>query len=101
MSKAKQKNDISIFLDVAGKITQIPVPNRTKVPVLAYLVSKFEEDRFYSEKEVNEVISAWHNFGDYFILRRLLIDHKFLARTPDGARYWVIQRENEMVISNG
>ncbi len=95
MSKNKHEIDISIFLDDAGKITQIPVPNRTKIPVLAYLDSKFEENRIYREKEVNEIINSWHSFEDYFILRRLLIDYKFLERTPDGARYWVREKDNE------
>ena len=94
MPKAKKIN-ISIFLDDGGKIAQIPVPNRTKIPVLAYLVSKFEEDRIYNEKEVNEIIDAWHTFGDYFILRRLLIDYKLLERTSNGAKYWVVKKEDE------
>ncbi len=91
-----KKINISVFLDDAGKIVQIPVPNRTKIPVLAYLASKFEEDRIYSEKEVNGIIDAWHTFGDYFILRRLLIDYKFLDRTPSGAKYWVIKKEGDI-----
>lgn len=95
MGKAKKKINISAFLDDTGKIAQIPVPNRTKIPVLAYLAGKFEEDRIYSEKEVNEVIDEWHTFRDYFILRRLLIDYKFLGRTLDGAKYWVIKKEEE------
>lgn len=95
MSKRKHEIDISVFLDDAGRITQIPVPNRTKIPVLEYLNSKFEENRIYREKEVNEIISSWHSFGDYFILRRLLIDYKFFERTPDGAGYWVRKIENE------
>ncbi len=82
-------------MDEAGKIVQIPVPNRTKIPVLAYLAGKFEKERIYSEKEVNGIINAWHTFGDYFILRRLLIDYKFLDRTPDGARYWVVKKEDD------
>ncbi|KJS83828.1 MAG: hypothetical protein JM58_11905 [Peptococcaceae bacterium BICA1-8] len=95
MGKTKKEINISVFLDDAGKIVQIPVPNRTKIPVLAYLASKFEEDRIYSEKEVNEIIDGWHTFGDYFILRRLLIDYKFLGRTPNGAQYWIIKKANE------
>ena len=95
MSAAKKKINISIFLDNAGKIAQVPVRDRTKIPVLSYLADKFEEDRIYSEKEVNEIISTWHNFGDYFMLRRLLIDYKFLERTPDGAKYWVAKKEDE------
>jgi hypothetical protein len=92
ISGPHQKN-ISRFLDEGGKITQIPVPNRTKIPVLAYLACKFEQERTYSEKEVNGIIDSWHTFGDYFLLRRLLIDYKFLKRTPNGAEYWVAQRE--------
>jgi hypothetical protein len=95
MSTAKKKNSISIFLDDAGKIAQIPVPNKTKIPVLAYLASKFEENRVYSEKEVNKIIDAWHTFGDYFILRRLLIDYKLLERTPDGAKYWIVKKDDK------
>lgn len=91
----KKKINISIFLDDSGKIAQIPVPNRTKIPILAYLTSKFEKDSIYSEKEVNEIIETWHTFGDYFILRRLLIDYKFLGRTADGAKYWVVKKEDE------
>lgn len=82
---------VAVFLDSAGKITRIPTPSRTRIPVLAYLAGKFEEDRIYDEKEVNRIIDAWHTFGDYFILRRLLIDYNFLARTPNGAEYWVVK----------
>lgn len=93
MSASKKEINISIFLDKAGKIVRIPALNRTRIPVLAYLAGKFEEGRIYNEKEVNEIINAWHTFGDYFILRRLLIDYKFLERTPDGAKYWVVKKE--------
>jgi len=90
MGKAKKIINISVFLDDTGKIVQIPAPNRTKIPILAYLASKFEENRIYNEKEVNAIIDAWHTFGDYFILRRLLIDYNFLGRTPNGAEYWKV-----------
>lgn len=91
-SKTKHVN-ISAFLDEGGRIKQIPSPNRTKIPVLEHLAEKFEKNRFYNEKEVNEVINRWHTFGDYFILRRLLVDHNLLERTIDGAKYWVADRE--------
>lgn len=95
MSKRNKKINITVFLDDDGRIAQIPVPNRTKIPVLAYLAGKFEGDRVYSEKEVNAVIDEWHTFGDYFILRRLLVDYNFLGRTPDGAEYWVVKKEED------
>lgn len=93
--KMSHKNvNINAFLDDTGKIKQIPVPSRTKVPVLKYLAGKFEPGRDYSEKEVNRIIDAWHTFNDYFILRRLLVDHGLLGRVPDGSRYWVVQEVN-------
>lgn len=94
MNETKKKVNISAFIDEAGKVAQIPAPNRTKLPVLAYLASKFEEEQIYNEKEVNEIINQWHNFRDYFILRRLLVDYGFLARTPGGEKYWVIKKED-------
>lgn len=83
---------IAVFLDGDGRIKQLPVPNRTKIPVLEYLAGKFEPGRTYTEKEVNATISAWHTFGDYFILRRLLIDYGMMERVPDGSRYWVNEK---------
>lgn len=87
--KMSRNRNIAVFLDNEGRIIQVPKPNRTKIPLLAYLASKFEEGRNYTEKEVNNIINAWHTFNDYFILRRLLIDYGFLRRTPNGAEYWV------------
>lgn len=68
---------------------QIPSA-RTRIPVLKYLAGKFEEGRIYTEKEINAIINEWHTFGDYFILRRLLVDHGLLGRTANGAEYWVV-----------
>jgi len=81
-------DSIARFLDDEGKIKQLPSKRETKHAVLAYLAGKFSENRDYTEKEVNAVIECWHDFGDYFLLRRELIDFGFLCRTRDGSRYW-------------
>ena len=94
MNETKKKANISAFLDETGKIKQLPAPNKTKIPVLSYLAEKFETNRTYKEKEVNEIINEWHTFRDYFILRRLLVDYKFLERTPNGEKYWIVQKED-------
>ena len=78
---------IKPFLDEDGKITQLPAKNKTKQLVLAYLAGKFAPVT-YTEKEVNNIISAWHTFNDYFVLRRELVDNNFLNRTLDGSKYW-------------
>ncbi len=79
---------IAMFLDDGGRITQLPARGEAKRAVLAYLATKFSCDRDYTQKEVNAIIDNWHTFGDYFLLRRELIDYQFLYRERDGSRYW-------------
>ncbi|MBS4535238.1 DUF2087 domain-containing protein [Clostridium sp. D2Q-14] len=86
MSKFKK------FLDEQGRVTSWPAKRALKIEVLKYIAEKFEEDREYKEKEVNNIIDQWHTFGDYFMLRRGMIDYKFLLRKRDGSMYW---REKE------
>lgn len=70
------------------RIKQIPIKETHKRYVLKYLASKFEIGMEYSEGQVNAVIDKWHTFGDYFILRRELIDSGLLKRLPNGSKYW-------------
>jgi hypothetical protein len=95
MSPVKKKINIAIFVNDHGQVTRVPSPNRTRIPVLAYLASKFEPNRVYHEKEVNAVLNRWHSFADYFLLRRLLVDYGFLARTADGSEYRVVNSGQE------
>lgn len=88
---SKRNTNISVFLDEKGRIKQWPAHGRTRIPVLNYLCGKFEKGKTYTEKEVNQIIDEWHTFGDYFLLRRALIDYKFMARTPNGSQYWVVE----------
>lgn len=76
------------FLDKEGRIKQLPAKREPRLEVLAYLAGKFDAGRDYAEKEVNSVIERWHTFGDYFILRRELIDSGLMRRERDGSRYW-------------
>ena len=83
---------IDKFLDTEGRIKQLPTKGMIKQEVLTYLATKFDPDIDYTEKDVNEIIKKWHTFGDYFLLRRELIDYHFLCRTSDGSRYWKKQQ---------
>jgi hypothetical protein len=80
------------FIDEEGKIKQLPAKKEPRLVVLSYLAEKFEAGRDYTEKEVNAIIESWHTFGDYFLLRRELIDWELMKRERDGSRYW---REKE------
>ena len=79
---------IDNFLEENGKLKQLPARYSMKLLAYDYLAGKFENDVEYTEKEVNAIISSWHTFGDYFTLRRGLIDSGRLMRTADGSKYW-------------
>ncbi|HAS73041.1 MAG TPA: transcriptional regulator [Clostridiales bacterium UBA8960] len=78
------------FMDDQGRITKWPKKQALKIEVIKYIAEKFEAGRYYTEKEVNEIISSWHTYGDYFMLRRGMVDCRLMARTKDGAQYWKI-----------
>ncbi len=84
----EQKIEISRFLDDTGKITQLSQKKILRVATLSYLAEKFEGNHTYTEKEVNSICEEWHTFGDYFILRRELVDNGLLCREANGSRYW-------------
>ncbi len=73
--------------DSRGSLARWPTKRALQVLVLWGLWLRFDNQRRYSEREVNEVLNAHHAFGDHCLLRRELIELKLLARTPGGAEY--------------
>jgi hypothetical protein len=77
-----------------GRLVAIPAARGKRLAVLDHLAAQFEPGRRYPEREVNEILRAWH--PDYAMLRRYLVDDGFLDRadepTPSGSRwervYW-------------
>ena len=56
---------------------------------LEYLVSKFEPDLYYTEREVNTLLLQHHTFGDPALLRRELFERGLVDRVKDGSAYWL------------
>lgn len=73
--------------DVNGQLTRFPPKEKQRIVVLAILAKRFEENRFYTEKEVNEMIKMF--WEDITLVRRYLISYGFLDRKRDGSAYWV------------
>lgn len=86
---------IERFLDEHGKLKQLPAKQANKLVAYEYLAEKFEYDKEYTEQEVNAIISSWHAFGDYFVLRRGLIESGWLMRLPNGSKYWKNKEKQE------
>jgi len=85
--------DITRSLDENGRLKQLPAKHAARQDAYAYLAEKFELGKEYSEHDVNAIVSQWHTFGDYFVLRRGLVESGFLGRLPSGSKYWKIERE--------
>jgi hypothetical protein len=79
--------DVQRFLDDTGLVKQWPKKLANKRLVLAYLATKFEFDRSYHERDVNEILKQWHTFSDWPLLRRELFEQGFLDRNRSGTDY--------------
>ncbi len=83
---AYDRKVLKTFLTPQGRIKQIPAQYKKQEVLNRYLVEKFDKDRQYSEKEVNEILSQYHEDTAWF--RRAFIDNRLMAR-KDGF-YWRI-----------
>jgi hypothetical protein len=85
----KSKKVLKAHLHADGTIKQVPSqPAKLKV-ILDYLISKFELNKNYTEKEVNMILRGFHE--DTAGLRRELVDAGMLDREGDGSRYWRVR----------
>jgi hypothetical protein len=75
------------FLDEDNRLNQWPAKRGMQLLALEYLASKFEPDKSYTEREVNDILNRWHTFGDWALLRRALVDNDLLKRKRDGTDY--------------
>lgn len=75
------------FLDEKKRLTGFPAKRKMKIYALFYLAEKFEAEKDYTEREVNDLLLSWHTFADPATLRRELYDYHFLDRSPDGRVY--------------
>jgi hypothetical protein len=83
---AFDKKVLRDFLTPAGRIKAFPAQEKKYLVLVRHVLRNFEENRQYSEKEVNEILSRYHE--DTASLRRAFIDYKYMAR--QSGMYWRI-----------
>tara|TARA_B100001029_G_scaffold14746_1_gene9902 strand:+ start:163 stop:405 length:243 start_codon:yes stop_codon:yes gene_type:complete len=71
-----------------NEIIRWPKKPKEKQFVIKWLSEKFESEKQYSEKEINQIIKQHHSFNDIALLRRELVSQSFLNRKDDGSLYW-------------
>lgn len=87
---AYDRQILKTYLAEDGTLTKVPSTRRKLDVILQFIAEKFENDRTYTEKEVNAVISALN--PDISGLRRDLISARLLGREKDGSAYWRIRQ---------
>ena len=73
--------------DAVGRLERWPLKLSVQRLAMWVLWTRFDARRVYTEKEVNQVLKAWHLYGDHVTLRRELINHKLLTRKSDCSEY--------------
>ncbi|PFH87138.1 DUF2087 domain-containing protein [Bacillus sp. AFS088145] len=72
---------------IDGPLKKFPLKEKQKLVVLREIVKRFSPIKKYTEKEINEVLTAI--YPDYVVLRRYLIEYGFIDRKSDGSSYWL------------
>lgn len=73
--------------DAQGRLARWPHKFSVQKLAMWALWTHFDARRVYNEREVNEILKAWHTYGDHVTLRRELINHRLLTRKSDCSEY--------------
>jgi 5'-phosphate synthase pdxT subunit len=92
---------LAAFMDAEGRLVKWPAKAGLQRTAVAYLASRFETGRAYSEAEVNATLERAHTFRDHVLLRRMLYDLGYLDRERDGSRYWRVAPAEEPLEAAG
>lgn len=77
-----------------NKLMTIPKKEKNKIPVLQIVLEMLKEKSFeFTEKELNEAIKEI--YPDYSLIRRYLVDYKFLERDNYGRIYKIVGESDE------
>ena len=73
--------------DFSGRLVRWPLKLSQQRLAMWVLWTRFDARRVYTEAEVNQVLKAWHTYGDHATLRRELINHQLMTRKSDCSEY--------------
>ncbi len=88
-SEAYDRKIIQNFTDASGRIKSLPAQEKKFQVLLRYVAKAFQAGRRYTEKEVNEILSRYHE--DTASLRRGLIEYHLMERESNGKEYWLVE----------
>jgi hypothetical protein len=83
----EERNKILTNYIKAGKLDTFPSKVKRKIIILEYVIQQFDEDKIFTEKEINEELKDFYE--DFVTIRRALVDFGFMERSSDGSQYRV------------
>jgi predicted transcriptional regulator len=86
-TNAYDRKVLDDFLLPDGRLISIPAQRKKLEVVLNHIALELEPDVRYSEKQLNTILSRFHE--DTATLRRELVGYRLLARA--GGEYWKIE----------
>jgi predicted transcriptional regulator len=86
---AYDRKVLAAFIDAEGRITTFPSQEKKYLVLLRHVVKAFEPGQRYTEKQVNQILSFYHE--DTADLRRNLVEFKLMAREGGGGEYWRLE----------
>jgi hypothetical protein len=78
-------SQIDQFFAPDGSLISIPAKNSKKIEVLNRIAEKFAPGVMYTEKELNEIISDFHD--DTAALRRYMIEFGIMQRNSESVSW--------------
>jgi len=86
---AYDRKVIADFTRKDGSLKTIPAQKKKLEAILRHVAKAFKAGKRYSEKQVNEILSAYH--PDTASLRRELVGVKLMMREGGGGEYWLAE----------
>jgi hypothetical protein len=83
---AHERKLLNNFLLPNGRLKTIPAQRKKLLVILNFILSDFKSGKRYTEKEVNTILSKYHE--DTASLRREMIGAGLMARENSGGEYW-------------
>jgi hypothetical protein len=80
------------LFDENGRLIRWPKKFTQRMLCLWVLWSRLPARTVMTEREISDWLQERHCFGDHALLRRELVDRRFVTRTPDGRVYTRIEQ---------
>lgn len=90
-AEVRVRDALRVF-DDAGLMIRWPKKTSVQRLCLAWFWSRLPARLDMAEAQINAVLQAGAVFGDHVLLRRSLIDHRYVTRAPDGSVYRRVEK---------